>query len=480
MVKQSRLTEYILAICGGLVLLLSGCRVGVNLPHADTVMPDRYVESWNGSADTLTMADYSWWEIYGDTALQAVIDATLRNNRDLAVARARIKELAAMKRVASAALLPSVSGQAYGQRETLNYGGDSHKGDPEFGLKATVSWEADLWGNLRYASDKSASELRAAIWSERALQMSLVAEAAKSYFELVALHTELAIVKSTLAARRESERIAKLRYEGGLTAETSYLQAKTETARTATYLPRLEQRIAAMENNISTIMGEYPSGIVHADRTADFNLPERLPVGMPSTLLRQRPDIRAEEERLKSAYAQVGVAYTDRFPRLTLTAIGGLENEELGHFLKSPMSFLSAGLLGPIFDWGKRQGAYRAAQAAYEGAVSRYEGVVINAFSEVRTAISNYTKVQESYDSWAALERDAKATMELAQVQYINGAVGYLNVLDAQRSYFDARVGLSNAMRDKQTALADLYLALGGGWSDNATSVDVKEEQAKQ
>lgn len=227
-------------------------------------------------------------------------------------------------------------------------------------------------------------------------------------------------------------------------------------------------------------MGEYPSGIVHADRTADFNLPERLPVGMPSTLLRQRPDIRAEEERLKSAYAQVGVAYTDRFPRLTLTATGGLENEELGHFLKSPMSFLSAGLLGPIFDWGKRQGAYRAAQAAYEGAVSRYEGVVINAFSEVRTAISNYTKVQESYDSWAALERDAKATMELAQVQYINGAVGYLNVLDAQRSYFDARVGLSNAMRDKQTALADLYLALGGGWSDNATSVDVKEEQAKQ
>ena len=145
MVKQSRLTEYILAICGGLCSSCRGCRVGVNLPHADTVMPDRYVESWNGSADTLTMADYSWWEIYGDTALQAVIDATLRNNRDLAVARARIKELAAMKRVASAALLPSVSGQAYGQRETLNYGGDSHKGDPEFGFKATVSWEADLW-----------------------------------------------------------------------------------------------------------------------------------------------------------------------------------------------------------------------------------------------------------------------------------------------------------------------------------------------
>ena len=198
----------------GLVLPLVGVscrRKSATCRHSDA---DRYVESWNGSADTLTMADYSWWEIYGDTALQAVIDATLRNNRDLAVARARIKELAAMKQVASAALLPSVSGQAYGQRETLNYGGDSHRGDPEFGFKATVSWEADLWGNLRYASDKSASELRAAIWSERALQMSLVAEAAKSYFELVALHTELAIVKSTLAARRESERIAKTPLRG--------------------------------------------------------------------------------------------------------------------------------------------------------------------------------------------------------------------------------------------------------------------------
>lgn len=450
-------------------MMLQGCRVGVGLPKPDTAMPDRYVESWDGSADTLTMADYSWWKIYGDTALQSIIDATLHNNRDLAAARARIRELAQMKRVSAADLLPDLSGQAYGQRETLNYGGDSHKGDPEIGLKATVSWEVDLWGNIRYGVDRSVAELRAAIWSERALQMSLVAEAAKSYFQLVALHTELAIVKSTLAARRESERIARLRYEGGLTAETSYLQAKTETARTATYLPGLQQRISAMENDISVIMGEFPGKIAHAARTADYRLPERLPVGLPSGLLRRRPDIRAAEERLKAAYAKVGVAYTDRFPRLTLTATGGLENEELGRFLKSPMSFLSAGLLGPIFDWGKRQGAYRAAQAAYEGAVSQYEGTVIKAFAEVRTAIVNYTKVQESYESWVALESDAKATMELAQVQYINGAVAYLNVLDAQRSYFDARVGLSNAMRDKQLALANLYLALGGGWSDDIT-----------
>lgn len=465
--KRSRLNRYA-SVFGTLLLLAAGCRVGVDLPKSDMPVPDRYVEAWDGVGDTLTMADYRWWEIYGDTALQSIIDATLRNNRDLASARARIRELAALKRVSVASMLPSVSAQAYGQRETLDYGGDSYKGDPEVGLKATVSWEADLWGNLRYAADKSDAELKAAIWSERAMQMSLVAEVATSYFELVALHTELGIVKNTLAARRESERIARLRYEGGLTAETSYLQAKTETARTATYLPRLEQRISDMEGRISVIMGEFPDGVDHASRTADIKLPDRLPVGMPSTLLRQRPDIRAEEERLRAAYARVGVAYTDRFPRLTLTATGGLENDELGGFLKSPMSYLSAGLLGPVFDWGKRQSAYRASQAAYEGAVSQYEGVVIKAFSEVRTAIVNYTKVQESYASWVALEQDAKATMELAQVQYINGAVAYLNVLDAQRNYFDARVGLSNAMRDKQIALADLYLALGGGWNPDS------------
>ena len=448
-----------------LLILLPGCRASIHLPSADTTMPDAYVDKWDGAADTLTMADYSWWEIYGDPALQTIIDATLRNNKDLAASRARIRELAAMKRVSDAALLPSVSGNAYGQRETLNYGGDNTNQDPEVGLKAMVSWEADLWGNLRYAADKSVAELRGAIWSERAMQMSLVAEAAKAYFELVALHTELSIVKSTLEARRESERIARLRYEGGLTAETAYLQAKTETARTATNIPRLEQRISAMESRISLIMGEFPGDIDHASRTADFKLPERLPVGLPSTLLCRRPDLQVKEEALKAAYAKVGVAYTDRFPRLTLTAQGGLENEGLGRFLASPMSFLSAGIAGPIFDWGKRQSAYRAAQAAYEGAVSNYEGAVIKAFAEVRDAIVNYSKVQESYASWAELERDAKATMEIAQLQYINGAVGYISVLDAQRGYFDARVGLSNAMRDKQLALADLYLALGGGWT---------------
>ena len=178
----------------------------------------------------------------------------------------------------------------------------------------------------------------------------------------------------------------------------------------------------------------------------EVKLPESLPIGLPSTLLERRPDVRQAEQRLIAANAAVGIAYTNMFPKLSLTAQYGLESGEMSDLLKSPIHYLSANLLGPIFAMGKNRAIVKAKKAAYEQECYNYEKYVLTAFKDARNAIVDFNK------------------MELAQLQYINGVIGYLDVLDAQRSYFDAQIGLSNAVRDKQITMGRLYKALGGGW----------------
>ncbi len=452
----------IFALITAVAGILSSCRLGQRFVKPDPDMPQAFSES--SDTDSFSIADVDWHIIYPDTKLQDLIQHALDNNKDLAIADARIRQLGQLRRSTKAELMPLISGQAYGQKEGLNYGGDNFKPDPEYGLKGGLSWELDIWGNLRWADERARSQWLASIEGRNALQVTLIASVAQAYYELVALDNELSIVNQTLYARREGERIARLRWEGGLTSETSYQQAKVELERTVTRVPVLERAIAIKESEISLLLGEFPGTIERSAKLNNMDLPETLPVGIPSTLLMRRPDLRQAELSLRAANAAVGIAYTDRFPRLTLTAQGGLESDELTGFLKSPMYWLSAGLVGPILDFGRKQGKYRAAQAEYEQENLRYEKAVITAFTEVSNAITDFRKVKEIYASAIQLEKSAKTTMDLAQLQYINGVIGYLDVLDAQRNYFEAQIGLSNALRSKQLCIVQLYRVLGGGW----------------
>mgnify|MGYP002697126944 FL=1 len=197
----------------------------------------------------------------------------------------------------------------------------------------------------------------------------------------------------------------------------------------------------------------------------DVALPDVLPVGLPSVLLERRPDVRQAEQNLIAANAAVGVAFTDMFPRLALTASYGRESEELSNLLQSPYHLISGTLLTPLFAFGKNRAKLKARKAAYEQAVYNYEKVVLNAFKEARNAIVEFNKTKEIYNSRKLLEKSTKSALDLAQLQYINGVIGYMDLLDAQRSYLDAQIGLSNAVRDKQITMVNLYKALGGGWN---------------
>lgn len=442
-------------------LMLQGCQLGRHYVRPDLNLPAR-IDTLN--QDSSSIADVPWQEVYKDSTLQQMIEKTLNNNKDVRIAAAKVKELAELKRIDFAGLFPKVGVNTYMEKEGLDEGGEKYSNSNKFYMKASVTWELDLWGNLRWAKDKSMAEFLGSIENQRAIQMSMIAQMAQSYFELVALDNELAIVRKTAEARRKGLHLAKIRYTGGLTNETPYRQAQVELARTMTLIPDLEKKVATKQNEIAFIMGEYPHDIERSDLPSDVNLPSSLPVGLPSSLLERRPDVRKAEQDLVAANAAVGMAFTNLFPRLSLTASGGSESKELENMLKSPYHILSGSLIAPVFNMGKNRAQLKAKKAAYEQALLSYEKTVLNAFKEASNAIIEFNKSRDIHRTRLHLERASRSSLDLAKLQYINGVIGYLDLLDAQRSYLDAQIGLSNSIRDKQIAIVRLYKALGGGW----------------
>lgn len=447
--------------------LLASCRLGKEYVRPEINLPELDKEK-TAEADTASFADMPWWEVYGDTILQGLIRKTLDQNKDMLTAQAKIKELAALKRVDLSKLFPQIDGKLYVDKDAENDGGNHYKSSPEFTGKFLLSWEVDLWGNLRWGMEKSKAQLLGAMDNRQALQVSLVAQMAQSYFELVALDHRLKIVRQTLRAREEGVRLAKIRFEGGLTSETSYQQAQVELARTATLIPDLERAISEKENEIALLTGNFPYQIprVELEQIASQWADKEIPMGLSSALLERRPDIRVAEKNLIAANAEVGVAFTNLFPKLTLTAQYGLESGELKDFFRSPAHFLSANLLAPIFAMGRNRAQLKAKKAAYEQQVYQYEKQVIIAFKEVRNALVGFNKSKEVFASRKKLEDAAYSNNQLANLQYLNGYISYLDVLDAQRGYFDAQLSMSDAVLGKQLALVQLYKALGGGWTN--------------
>ncbi|WP_290534709.1 efflux transporter outer membrane subunit [Alistipes sp.] len=426
-----------------------------------------------GEVDSTTIADIGWWEFYGDAALCDIIRRTLDNNKDMLAAAARVEQMRQLYRIDKASRLPEISARVYGNRETNDYYDKGFDNDPELGAKVSASWELDLWGNLRWAKRQGGAEYLASVEEWRAMRMTLVAEVATAYFRLMALDNELAIVRQTLGTRRQDVRLAKLRFEGGLTAETVYQQAQVEYASTAALIPELERQIKIMENSISLLMSGYPGEkIRRSGLSLNITMPEQLPVGIPSGLLQRRPDVQVSEQQLRAALAGVGVAYADRFPRLTFTLTGGVENGVVSHIFESPFTYVLGSVAAPVFGFGRKQAKYRAALAAYDQARLKYEKKVLEVFKETDDAVVTYRSVRQSAERKENLRDAARKYVELANIQYQGGNINYIDVLDAQRRYFDAQIGLNNAVRDEHLALVQLYKTLGGGWTVPASESD--------
>ena len=235
-----------------------------------------------------------------------------------------------------------------------------------------------------------------------------------------------------------------------------------ELARTETLIPKLEEEIKLKEHDMSVLLGEFPSVIPRGSIEQQKFL-DSLPIDLPSSLLERRPDIRQAEERLRQANAEVGVAKTDMFPKLRLSALLGGENTDLSTFFSSPTWYVAGDLVSPLFQMGRKKAAYRAALAAHQQEVHRYQQTVLEVFKEVENALTSFNKCKEIRRSADALYRSASSYHDLAMLQYVNGIISYIEVLDAQRQMFDAEIAVNDAMLSEWTSMVALYKALGGG-----------------
>lgn len=443
-------------------LLFHSCKIGHSYKTPElSGMPETFDTI---GLETGKVSDIGWSSLYKDTILQSLIDKALMHNRDVLMATARIKQMMAENRIRFAGMLPEAGMEVAGQREYLNHGGDAKKFSSELRANANVSWELDIWGSLRWRNDAAVAAYMQSVEARQALRLTIVAQVAQAYFELKILDRELSIVNNTLAARKEGLWFAKLRYEGGLTSEIPYRQSLVELSRAETLIPDLENKIKLKENDLSVLVGEFPSKLIpRGDDLQSLKMAESLPVDIPSELLRDRPDVRLAEQRLIEKNAQAGAALADIFPKLRLTGRYGLENEELSHFLESPTWFISGLLTGPVFNFGKNKAAHTKAKATYEEEVYNYEKKVLDVFREVDNAISSFRKTKEMRMSQDKRYSSAQSYHKLAQLQYVNGVVNYLDVLDAQRQLFDAEIALNQALLKELIAMVDFYKVLGGG-----------------
>lgn len=453
-----RVLKYALVFC--ILAVLASCKIGKEYVRPELHVPD----SLSLAGDTVSFADQDWRTVYTDTTLCRLIERALEYNKDMQIAAARIKEMAAQKRISTANLLPEFNGHVTAERESTDYGGDDFQQDDEVGARLLLSWEVDLWGKLRWARSASFAQYLQSVEARRALQMTIISEIAQAYYELIALDAELDIVKKTLDARKKGVRLERLRFEAGWTSEIPYSQAQVELARLSVLVPDLERQIALKESDIAYLAGDYPRRIARSSLLQHFESPDSLPMGLSTSLLERRPDIRQAEQRLIAAHAEAKVAYTSMFPRLSLTGKLGAESDVFSNLLKSPYSILDGVLLSPIFGWGKNRAALKSKKAAYEAEVHSYEKAVLGAFKEVHNAMVNFYKMKEVYEYRGRFEKAARNYMDLTQKQYIRKTISYLDVLDSQREYFDAQINLSNALRDELIAVVQLYKALGGGW----------------
>lgn len=461
-----------------LILLITGSCSGIkNLNKPQLNLPETIAGTED--MDSLTIADMGWWEFYGDENLREIIYQTLQNNRRLLAAAEKVEQARLMYKVDGAKLLPELSFKAPWNHETNDYFREKYIPDPEIGIKASISWEVDLFGSLTWQKRKSKYQYNATEEDLRAMRMLLVAEVASAYFRLVALDNELEIVKSTMEFREEGVRLAKLRYEGGLTSETVYQQAQVQYATAAALIPNLEYNIEITENVISLLMGEYPDKkIKRSTMLKDNTLPYRLPLGLPSDLLERRPDVRAMEQRLEAAVANVGYTYAKRFPSLNIELTGGVENDKFNGLFRSPFSYVAENFVAPLVDFGRRKNTYKAAIAAYNEARYSYENKVIEVFNEVNDALARYNTARQAVALDSELLIASYKYQDLTWKQYQGGTINYIDVLDAQRRYLEAQIARTNAIRDEHLALVQLYKVLGGGWQIQDLN-DSKEEVLK-
>lgn len=451
-----------------LVLLLSGCMVGPDYQRPEVETPERWhADLGYNQLEGEPLYDQEWAEIFQDKELRALIDKALVNNRDLLRAIARIEEARAGSVIARSALFPTIDVELTGEREDESaLTNDDPQQVDEIFFGPTLAWELDLWGRNRRASRAGFARYLAAEYGAQAVRLSLIAEVSLAYFDVQASEALLEINIDTLQSRQRALEIAEKRHKGGLTSKLEVIQSEVELAQSRADIPPVEQAMLNAENRLALLLGEPPNHKTVSRRLRDQYVPASVAAGLPSGLLRRRPDVLQAEQELRAASEAVGVATAGLLPSIQLTGAGGYESADFDDLMDSDGEFwiVNLDIAMPLFNAGARRAVLTAAESRFNQSRLAYEQVVLEALREVSDSLNQFYKAGETLAAQQDLERASAEYLSLARKRYRNGVLSYLDVLDAQRRLLDAQTGLTEARRLQLDALVDLYKALGGGW----------------
>jgi outer membrane protein, multidrug efflux system len=459
-------------ICGLTAMALAGCMVGPDYLRPQTPLPGTFPDepSANTSAAAPAPVRADWWTLYDDPTLNSLLATALTDNLDVVFAVARIEEADADLREVDASLFPEIDLGAAGGRSRTS--GTIASPAPvrlsnDFRVALSTSFEIDFWGRLRRQVESARAQALGTHYARDVVALSLAGLTAQTYFSLRSLDAQVAATRETLKTRQDYLEIVRRRVEGGLASDLDLNQALGARSDAAAQLKDLVRQRSLAEHLLGTLTGKLDLKLPPGD-LAQLPVPPVPPTGLPSTLLERRPDIRAAEESLVAANAQIGVAKAALLPRISLTGSLGGESDELGSLLSTGGRIWSIGfaLAQPIFTAGRLSAEVDATTARQKQALATYQKSIQTAFREVADALTNVEQTGASVVDLQASVDASRNALRLATRRYESGYANYLDVLDALRTLNVSQLALIRNQQALLSATVDLMKALGGGWQD--------------
>lgn len=469
-----RRSSLVLITVGVLALLMvSGCMVGPNYNPPQQTVPNEWAGVAKAPTDQPSVATaqrddlMQWWQQFNDPTLTQLVEEALNTNFDLLIAEARLRQARAIRGVVAGGLLPSLA--ATGSYQKIKKAGvvpDDELNQYQAGLDAV--WELDLFGGRRRGIESADADIQTAVEGIRDVQVSLIAEVASDYIQLRSYQQRIVIAKNNLKAQKHTAEITHKRLDVGFASALDVANADSNVATTESQIPVFEAAARQSIYALSVLLSRPPADLL-GQLSPSGNLPvipAQVPAGLPSDLLRRRPDIRASEAQLHSATAKIGVAIADFFPTFSLTGTVTWDSNLLRTWWTGASRSIGVGpsVTLPIFQGGAIAANVRLQEALRDQAFITYKKTVLAAFQNVENELIAFEKEQQHHKMLNDAVRANRKAVELSLQLYSEGLTDFLNVLNAQRSLYASEDALMQSELGIATDLVALYKALGGGW----------------
>jgi outer membrane protein, multidrug efflux system len=466
------------------ISVVSGCAIGPDFQKPVVNSPSEFRFDLSGKDTTEILC---WWELFNDPILDSLIRTALAENRDVRIAAARIEEARANMKFNKSNMWPYIGyeGNIYSgniDRVMTPPPNNSTSYITNYYAAPVLSWEIGFWGKYRRLTESSFEQMMALENNRRGIMISLISEVASTYFQLLDFDNRLQISKNTLIIRQEYLNIIQERYDKGIVAEIDVNQAQIQEATAAAAVPQYERAVAGAEHTLSILLGKNPGPVLRGNKLEEQVIPPDIPPGLPSLLLERRPDIMEAEHYVASQNAMIGYAQAMRFPTFSLTGLLGVASPELSTAALNAAWSVSGSIFGPIFNFGKNKRRVDVERKRTEQAYLTYDQAVLQAFRETEDALISITTYKDQLEA-VIRQRDAAANAALlSKARYDEGITSYLEVLDSERTLFDASLNASATLQSRLNTYVYLYKALGGGWiseEEKKAAEQAAQEQGK-